>query len=135
MGFMGVVHIRVMGGVDVICVGSKSDVLEVGLVSAVVALSKALGVPPLEGAEVLVEGDALVEVLQELVAFGHLDCSLDAVVVEALGEGALVGEAGQLVIGLSIATDTRYSWKANGTSFTRFRWFSGRSRKCMCERE
>lgn len=80
---------------------SKSDVLEVGLVSAVVALSEALGVPPLEGAEVLVEGHALVEVLNELVALRHLDGALQAVVVEALHEGALVGQAGQLVIGLN----------------------------------
>jgi len=50
-------------------------------------------VPPLEGAEVLVEGGALVEVLEELVAFGDLNCSLDAVVVEALVESAFVGEA------------------------------------------
>jgi hypothetical protein len=124
-----------VGCVDVIFVGSKSDVVEVGLVPAVLALSKAFGVPPLESAEVLVEGDALVEVLEKLVALGHLDGALDAVGVEALREGPLVGQAGQLVIGLGKARSTRYSWKAKGTSFTRFRWFSGRSRRCMCERE
>jgi hypothetical protein len=63
----------------------------------------------------------------QLVALGYLEGSLDSVVVEALGEGALVGQAGQLIIGLVRIKATLYSWKANGTSFTRLRWFSGRS--------
>lgn len=51
-------------GADVIFIGSKSDILEVRLVPAVFALCEALGMPSLEGAEVLVEGDALVEVVE-----------------------------------------------------------------------
>ena len=120
--------------VDVFVV-SKSDILEVGLVSAVIALSEAFRVPLLEDAEVLVEGDALVEVLEELVALGNFDCAFHAVIVEALHKGALIGEAWQLVIGLSGQGGTRYSWKAKGTSLTLLRWLAGRSRRCRWERD
>lgn len=115
--------------------GSKSDVLEVGLVPAVLAFSEALRVPLLEEAEILVEGDALFEVGFHLTALGHLNGSLHAVSVEALNKSALVWQTGQFVIGLNQQGNTRYSWNSKGTSFTRLRWFSGRSRRCKCERE
>ena len=101
---------------------------------AVLTFSEMLGVPPLEGAEVFIDIDAFLEVEGHLVALRDLVGALDAVVVEALDEGAFVGEAGELVVGLGGGGGTLYYSNWKGTSLQRLRWFSGRSRRCMAWR-
>lgn len=109
---------------------SEADVLETGAFAGVVALCEVFGVDAFEESEVLIDVDALLQVVGHLGALGHLQGSVDAVVVEALGEGAFVGQAGQFLVGLGGGSGTRYSWKAKGTSLVRLTWFSGRSRRC-----
>ena len=101
---------------------------------AVLAFGEVLGVPLLESAEVFIDLDAFLEVEGHLVALRDLVGALDSVVVEALGEGALVGEAGELVVGLRGGGGTLYYSNWKGTSLHRLRWFSGRSRRCMAWR-
>ncbi len=91
--------------------------------------------PLLEGAEVFIDFDAFVEVGLQLLALWHFVRAAYSVVIHTLDVCSLVWQAGQLIVGLSNNTLTRYSWNAKGTSLTRFRWFSGRSRRCMCDRE
>ena len=109
--------------------------MEVGPVPAVLTLGEALRVPLLERAKVVIDFDAFVEVGLELLALWHFVGTSHSVVINALDVCSLVWQAGQLIVGLSKLNLTRYSWNANGTSFTLFRWFSGRSRRCMCDRE
>ena len=56
---------------------------------------------------------------------------IEPVVVDALSVGALVGEAGELVVGLSDLGITRYSSNLKGMLFSILRWFSGRSLRCI----
>ena len=98
---------------------------------AVLILSEMFGIPPLEGAEVFIDLDAFLEVEGHLVALRDLVGTLHSVVVETLGEGAFVGEAGELVVGLGGGGGTLYYSNWKGTSLQRLRWFSGRSRRCM----
>lgn len=63
-------------------------------ISTVLTLGEALGSNPLQNSEVFVDLDALLEIGEELLALGYFEGSPDSVVVEALGKGALVGEAG-----------------------------------------
>jgi hypothetical protein len=66
--------------------------LEIGSISAVFALSEALGVPLLLKTKIMVKANAFVEILKNLVAFWHLNSSLDSVVVEALDVCSFVGK-------------------------------------------
>lgn len=97
---------------------------------AVLVLCEVFGVPPLEGAEVFIDLEALVIVFGHLQALGNLVGSLGSVVVEALDEGAFVGEAGELGVGLHGTQSTLYSSNSKGTSLMRLMWFSGRSLRC-----
>ena len=91
--------------------------------------------PLLQCAKVIIDFDAFVEVGLELFALRHFDGASHSVVINALDVCSFVWQAGQLIVGLSKLNLTRYSWNAKGTSFTLLRWFSGRSRRCMCDRE
>lgn len=88
-----------------------------------------LGVDPLQQSEVFVDLQAFLEKPIDLNALRHLKGTLVAVVIVALSESAFVGEAWEFVVGLDRFMGTLYSWNSKGTSLTRLRWFSGRSRR------
>jgi hypothetical protein len=82
--------------------------LKVRPLSAVLTLSKAFGVPLLQGAEVFIDFDAFVEIILELFALGNFIGASDSVVIKALGKCSFVWEAGQFIVGLFRMNFTRY---------------------------
>ena len=108
---------------------SESNFLKRWAISAIFTLSEAFGSNSFQYSKVFVDLNALIEKCEKLFAFWYLKSSLDSVVIETLSEGSFVRKAGKLIIGLVQIKATLYSLKANGTSFTRLRWFSGRSRR------
>ena len=75
--------------------------------TTVLALSEVLWVPLLQHTEVFVNTDAFIEVLGHLTAFRHFSSTSQSVVVDALQEGSLVGQAGELIVGLGPLKGTR----------------------------
>jgi hypothetical protein len=108
---------------------SESDVPKAGSFSAVGVFSEVFRVDALQHSEVFVNFDALAEKVSHLGAFGYLVGAQQSVVIQTLHVGAFVGEAGQLLVGLSVKRLTLYSWNSKGTSLQRLRWFSGISRR------
>ena len=76
--------------------------------SAVLVFCKVLGVPLLQGCEIFIDLDALLEIGSHLVAFRNLICSLYSIVINALDECSFVGKAWQFVVGLDESNDTLY---------------------------
>ena len=86
---------------------SQPDIFERVTATTVLALSEVLWVPLLQHTEVFVNTDAFIEILGHLTAFRHFSGTSQSVVVDALQEGSLVGQAGELIVGLDALKGTR----------------------------
>lgn len=76
--------------------------------SAVLTLSEAFGIPFLQSAEVFIDFDAFIEIILKLFALGNFISASYSVVIEALGKGSFVWEAGEFIVGLFEMSFTRY---------------------------
>lgn len=121
-------------GINILPV-SESNFLKRWAISAIFTLSEAFGSNSLQYSKIFVDLNALLEICEKLFAIWYLKSSLNSVVVETLSKSSFVWETRKLIICLVRIKATLYSSKANGTSFTRLRWFSGRSRRWRCDLE